>query len=155
MDGGNAQSLLDGIWQFGDGEGYIRRNIQFGIPHLGMPSYQESLNDKEIKLLVDFLYEEQSRAGTVKPAPPAELESIGYTIRSEIWIDNLEIPWAITFLNKDTALITERHGALRVVVQGILLEDPVEGTPAFSTDQISIRSCGPSYIFSTILNIVA
>jgi len=38
LQGGNAQSLIDGIWQFGDGAGYVSRNIKFGVPHLGMPS---------------------------------------------------------------------------------------------------------------------
>ena len=57
LRGGNAQSLLDGIWQFGDGYGYVHRNIEFGIPHLGMPSYASSLSNKEISLLVDFLFE--------------------------------------------------------------------------------------------------
>lgn len=35
LEGGNAQSLVDGVWQFGDGDGYVRRNIQFGIPPPG------------------------------------------------------------------------------------------------------------------------
>ena len=118
LRGGNAQSLLDGVWQFGDGSGYVTRNIKYGIPHLGMPSYENSLDDEEIKLLVDYLYEEQSRAGVEKPDPPDQLESIDYTMGCEIWVDNLDIPWAIVFLNKDTALFTERSGSLRMIVDG-------------------------------------
>ncbi len=129
LRGGNAQSLLDGVWQFGDGSGYVTRNIKYGIPHLGMPSYENSLDDEEIRLLVDYLYEEQSRAGVEKPDPPAQLESIDYTMGCEIWVDNLDIPWAIVFLNKDTALFTERPGKLRMVVNGKLLENPVKGIP--------------------------
>lgn len=129
LRGGNAQSLVDGIWQFGDGQGYVSRNIQFGIPHLGMPSYEASLSKDEIKLLVDYLYEEQANAGVVKPDPPAILESIHYTINSEVWVDELDIPWAICFLNKDSALVTERPGGLRVIVKGELQDKAVEGTP--------------------------
>lgn len=129
LRGGNAQSLVDGVWQFGDGEGYVRRNIQFGIPHLGMPSYEASLSRDEIKLLVDYLYEEQSKAGVVKPDPPAILESIHYTINAEVWVDELYIPWAITFLNRDTALVTEKPGILRVIVKGKKLDKAVEGIP--------------------------
>jgi glucose/arabinose dehydrogenase len=129
LRGGNAQSLLDGIWQFGDGQGYVSRNIKYGIPHLGMPSYEQSLTDQEIKLLVDFLYEEQMKAGVSKPDPPPELESIDYTIKCDIWVENLETPWAIVFLNHDTALITERPGRLRMVVGGKLLAEAVKGTP--------------------------
>jgi len=129
LEGGNAQSLVDGVWQFGDGQGYVKRNIQFGIPHLGMPSYESSLTSNEIKLLVDYLYDMQSEAGVKKPDPPAILESIHYTINTEVWVDKLDIPWAITFLNRDTALVTERPGTLRVVVNGKLSESAVEGTP--------------------------
>jgi len=122
LRGGNAQSLFDGVWQFGDGSGYVTRNIKYGIPHLGMPSYESSLDDEEIRLLVKYLYMEQSRAGVEKPDPPAQLESIDYTIGTEIWVDNLDIPWAIVFLNKDTALFTERPGKLRMIVQGSLVK---------------------------------
>lgn len=94
-----------------------------------MPSYENSLDDDEIRLLVEYLYAEQSRAGVEKPDPPTQLESIDYTIGCEIWVDNLDIPWAIVFLNKDTALFTERPGKLRLVVNGKLLEDPVKGIP--------------------------
>ena len=129
LRGGNAQSLLDGIWQFGDGRGYVRRNIKFGIPHLGMPSYENTLDDQEIELLVDYLYQAQAEAGAVKPDPPEVLESIDYTIKGEIWADNLTLPWGIVFLNQDTALVTERPGGLRVIVKGTLLDRPVSGTP--------------------------
>jgi glucose/arabinose dehydrogenase len=129
LRGGNAQSLLDGVWQFGDGSGYVSRNIKFGIPHLGMPSYVNSLSEDEIKSLVDFLYEKQSESGTLKPDPPATLESLDYSIKTDIWIDGLDTPWAIVFNHKDTALITERPGHLRMVVRGALVEEPVSGTP--------------------------
>lgn len=129
LRGGNAQSLLDGVWQFGDGQGYVSRNIKFGIPHLGMPSYEESLSDQEIRLLVDYLYAEQMKAGVSKPDPPPQLESIDYTIKTDIWVEDLDLPWAIVFLNSDTALITERPGHLRMVVGGTLLAEAVKGTP--------------------------
>lgn len=129
LKGGNAQSLVDGVWQFGDGEGYVRRNIQFGIPHLGMPSYEAALNNEQIKSLVKYLYEQQSNAGVVKPDPPAILESIHYTINTEIWVDDLDIPWAIVFLDKHKALVTERPGSLRMIVDGELMPAPVKGTP--------------------------
>jgi len=129
LRGGNAQSLLDGVWKFGDGQGYVSRNIKFGIPHLGMPSYEQSLTDQELDLLVDYLYAEQMKAGISKPDPPSQLESIDYTIKSEIWVEPLEVPWAIVFLNRNTALITERPGRLRMVVDGELLPEAVKGTP--------------------------
>ncbi len=128
-DGGMAQSLLDGVWQFGDGRGYVTRNIKFGIPHIGMPSYEKTLTEKEIEDIVDFLYSQETAAGAKKPNPPKMIETLDYEIGTEIWVDNLDIPWAIVFLNENTALITERPGNLRMVVDGQLLPEPVAGIP--------------------------
>jgi len=126
---GMAQSLVDGVWQFGDGQGYIIRNIKFGIPHIGMPSNEKTLSEKEIREIVKFLYNAEAEAGPLKPDPPPMLESLDYVINTEIWVDRLNIPWAIIFLNSDTALITERPGSLRVVAGGEILPEAVEGTP--------------------------
>ena len=129
VTGGMAQSLFDGIWQYGDGEGYVRRNIMFGIPHIGMPSYEKTLSEKEIRAIVDYLYEGEAAAGAKKPEPSEMLETMDYEMQVDIWADGLEIPWAIVFLNGDTALITERPGNLRMVVKDQLLAKPVKGTP--------------------------
>ncbi len=50
LQGGNAQSLVDAVWQFGAGRGYVFRNIKHGIPHLGMPSYEATLTARKINL---------------------------------------------------------------------------------------------------------
>ena len=47
----------------------------------------------------------------------------------DVWANDLKIPWAIVFLNEDTALITERPGNLRMVVNDELIGKPVKGTP--------------------------
>jgi glucose/arabinose dehydrogenase len=129
LRGGNAQSLLDGIWQFGLKESYIFRNIKFGIPHLGMPSYEASLTDAEINALVDFLLSEEKRMGITKPPAPNEVETQDYKIDIEVFAQGLEIPWSIDFAGSDLALITERPGRLRVVKNGKLLPDAVSGIP--------------------------
>jgi len=129
LRGGNAQSLLDGIWQFGDAESYIFRNIKFGIPHLGMPSYEASLSDGEIDELVDFLLSEEARMGVTKPPIPEELESQDYKFEVEVIAEGLEIPWSIDFIDTKTALITERPGRLRVVENGSLKSQEVKGIP--------------------------
>ncbi len=127
--GGMAQSLFDGIWQFGDGAGYVRRNIMFGIPHIGMPSYEKTLSEKEIRAIVDYLYDAEKAGGAKKPEPSTMLETMDYEMQLDIWADDLKIPWAIVFLNKDTALFTEREGNLRMVVNDELIGKSVKGTP--------------------------
>ena len=108
MQGGNAQSLVDGIWQFGAEDGYVTRNIKFGITHLGMPAYEKTLNDAEIRSLVQYIRESEKNAGAVKPAVTRETGTLYYDLKIEEWVRNLEIPWAIDFIGADTALVTER-----------------------------------------------
>ena len=129
LNGGNATSLIDGIWQFGAENGYVTRNIKFGIPHLGMPSYQATLSDAEIGSIVQYIRESENNAGAQKPPIPAELETMDYNIKVETFADGLEIPWAIDFIDNNTALVTERPGRLRVVKNGVLQDEPVQNTP--------------------------
>ena len=129
FQGGNAQSLVDGVWQFGDSAGHISRTIKFGLTHLGMPGYENTLTDQQIRSLVDLLFEAEKIAGSIKPPIPKTLQTLDYHVKVEIFAEGLDTPWDIAFLNKDTALITERPGTLRVVADGKLYAKPVEGTP--------------------------
>lgn len=129
LQGGNARSMVDGVWQFGDSAGYISRNIKNGITHLGMPAFGKTLTDRETKELSRYLLEAQNRAGAVKPPPPRQLQTLDYEIKVEVWVDGLEIPWSVAPISADSALITERPGRLRIVRDGQLLPEPVRGLP--------------------------
>jgi len=129
LTGGNAASLVDGVWQFGAEDGYVFRNIKFGIPHLGMPSYQASLNDDEIRSIMEYIRDSEKKVGAEKPPIAKEIETLDYILNVEIFAEGLEVPWAIDFLDKNTALITERPGRLRVVKNGKLQTEPVKNTP--------------------------
>ena len=129
LGGGNAASLVDGIWQFGAEDGYVFRNIKFGIVHLGMPSYEAALNDGEIRAIMSYIRESENKVGAQKPPIAKEIETLDYKIDVEIFAEGLEVPWAIDFIDENVALITERPGRLRVVENGKLLDDPVKNTP--------------------------
>ena len=129
LGGGNAASLVDGIWQFGAEDGYVFRNIKFGIAHLGMPSYEAALNDGEIRAIMSYIRESENKVGAQKPPIAKEIETLDYRIDVEIFAEGLEVPWAIDFIDENVALITERPGRLRVVENGKLLDDPVRNTP--------------------------
>ncbi|MBI2425749.1 MAG: PQQ-dependent sugar dehydrogenase [Candidatus Hydrogenedentes bacterium] len=129
LQGGNAQSMIDGVWQFGAGGG-LKNNIKHGITHLGMPAFEAVLSDAEIGAVADYILEAEHTAGAVKPPPPTHLQTLDYEVNVETWVEGLNSPWAIDFLDNDTALITEKPGGLRVVRQGKLEEAPVSGTPA-------------------------
>ena len=129
FQGVNAQSLVDGIWQFGGKNSYMFRNIKFGIQHLGMPSFEASLSDKEINNLVSFLHEEEKKAGVSRPPIPEFLETQDYKMRVEVFAASLDSPWASDFMDTNIALITEKPGNLRIVRNGNLIDAALEGIP--------------------------
>lgn len=129
MDGGNASSLVDGAWQFGAGDSYITRNIKHGIPHLGMPSYEQTLSDDEIRSIVGYIREVEKEEGVQKPPVPETVETMDYFMVAETFADNLEIPWAIDFIDENTAIVTERPGRLRIIKNGQLQSEPIQKTP--------------------------
>jgi glucose/arabinose dehydrogenase len=130
FQGGSAKSLIDGVWQFGDKAGYIRRNIKHGITHLGMPAYEKTLSEKEITNLTQYILTAAETAGATKPPTPETLQTLDYDLNVEVWIKGLELPWSIAFLNAKTALISERSGRLRTVENGFLHPQPINGIPA-------------------------
>jgi glucose/arabinose dehydrogenase len=129
MQGGNAQSMVDGVWQFGEGAGYMFRNTKHGITHLGMPAFEATLTDDQIKAIVDFVRNAERESGAVKPPPPDRIQTLDYEIDVTVVAEGLEIPWAIAFPDSSTALITERPGRVRVLRDGKLDPAPVSGTP--------------------------
>lgn len=127
--GGNAKSLFDDLWQFGDSRDEINRNIKFGIDHLGMPAYEKNLTDKQINAITSDLLETKKQTVAVKSPFPESLKTLDYNIKVEIVAEGLDVPWSLAFFDKDTALVTERSGHLRTIEKGRLHSKPIEGTP--------------------------
>ncbi len=130
MQGGNAQSLINGVWQFGADNSYIFRNIKHGITHLGMPAYESTLSDSEINDILAYIRAAEKELGVVRPQIASETGTMDYELKIGIFAEGLEVPWAIDFLDKNTALITEKPGRIRVVQNGKMVPKPVEGLPA-------------------------
>jgi len=84
LKGGNATSLVDGVWQFGAEDNYVMRNIKHGIPHLGMPSYERSLTDEEIRSVVQYIRTAEQETGVTKPPIPEVVETLDYFMKVEI-----------------------------------------------------------------------
>ncbi len=129
FQGGNAQSLVDGVWQFGDKQGHIARNIKNGITHLGMPAYDKALTDAEINQLARFLLDAEDQAAPEEAPLPASLQTLDYDIDVQIFAEGLEIPWSLAFIDAKNAYVTERPGRLRTIQNGTLLPAPVENIP--------------------------
>jgi quinoprotein glucose dehydrogenase len=42
----------------------------------------------------------------------------------DVWVQELEIPWSLVFLNEEKALVSERRGSIRLIINGILEPEP-------------------------------
>lgn len=129
LQGGQAQSLVDAVWQFGSSKNHIFRNIKYGIPDFAMPSFEHALSDTEINQVIDFIFEAEKTSGVRRPPPPTKLFTLDYEIDVQVIADHLDIPWAIAILDERTALVTERPGQVRVIVDGKLQSKPVADIP--------------------------
>ena len=81
-----------------------------------------------------------ANGGGTSGSPPAGGTTVqveGGAVRLVPVVSGLEHPWGLAFLPGGDMLITERPGRLRIVRDGVLLPQPVEGVP-----QVSARGQG-------------
>ncbi|WP_293850452.1 PQQ-dependent sugar dehydrogenase [Steroidobacter sp.] len=143
LEGGQGPSLIDDRWLHGGDDDSIANSIAAGVPAKGMPGWSSVLSPQQIRDLVVFIEQKRlaaasgsrgihDRDGQV-PALPREVQhSRLHDFRVEPFVDGLaEMPYGFAFLSPTRLLVTERRQALlRVVDNGRLLPDPVQGTPA-------------------------
>jgi glucose/arabinose dehydrogenase len=48
----------------------------------------------------------------------------GAGVKVEVWIENLEIPWSLVFLDRGRALVSKRPGRIRLTKEGKLVATP-------------------------------
>jgi aldose sugar dehydrogenase len=113
------------------GRDSIAHAIRKGVPGTTMVAWEKMLNDDQIKALTDFIITAQHL-----PAPSNVEQTTlykqteDYTLTIEKLVtQGLETPWGIEFVNKDSALITEKAGGLRWLVKGKLAPEPIIGLP--------------------------
>jgi glucose/arabinose dehydrogenase len=93
-------------------------------------------------VLLFLLFNTAPVGGPVKPTADVP-EAEGW--RAEVVVDGLEHPWAIAWLPDGSALITERPGRLRLLRDGALVPEPIEGLP-------SILSHGQGGLMDVVLH---
>lgn len=133
---GLGPALSRATYRYGGSRDDLARIIENGIVSQGMPAFGATLTDAEIDAIAAFL---PAREGEEEEGEPRNFDdrkdggvvsSLDYDIRVEVLVDGLQTPWAIAFLDSETALVTERPGRLRIVRNGVLADEPVSGTPA-------------------------
>src|SRR5688500_8407499 len=150
LQGGTASKLIKTDWQFGRGKGAIIRNIRFGIPGTEMIAWGSALKDQEINAVADYIVAAQTVAPDARRPIPSQLTTDDYLLKVESLVGSgLNTPWAIEFIDERRALIAERGGALRWMVDGKLDPAPIKGVPATyaqrTTGGFMDIACDPDY----------
>ena len=129
LEGGQAQSLIDAVWQFGSKRSHIFRNVKYGIADFAMPAFEGGLSDKQINDILDYVFEAETKSGAQKPGLPSKAFSLDYELEIETVLETLDIPWGLAFPSDDEILITERGGTLSLFNENTEVLMPIRGLP--------------------------
>ncbi len=136
FEGGVGGSLVDGQWKHGSSDEAIFRSIAKGNVEMQMQPWEGVLTAEQIRSLVILLREKESQLR--KSQSEAPVPTIGKVTRTQrhdyrietVVAEGLKTPWAIAFLPDGRRLVTEKHGALRIIAaDGTLDPKPVSDTP--------------------------
>ncbi len=136
LDGGMGGSLLVEEWiALGPrtDDDALAAYLKKGAPEKGMPAFEDVLSDKEIRALVVFINEKrhmefEEEAGPSKAGTSPVYQTEAHNFAVETLVEGLSLPWGITFLPDDRALVTELGGTLRILENGHISE-PIENIP--------------------------
>ena len=130
LEGNTATPLVKDNWLYGRGAKYLARNIKHGIPNTTMIAWSTVLNDDQIDALVDYVIEAQESPPEQSLPLPDLIETQHYTLKTEILVSvGIDTPWGIEFVDDHRALLTEKPGGLRWLVDGKIDPQPIEGLP--------------------------
>ncbi len=126
--------MIKNDWAYGKGRDAIHRNIKSGIPNTEMIGWGTVLKDEQIAAVVDFILAAQERKTTVKAPIPDRIITQEYALKVEKLVtEGIQTPWGIEFVDKNKALITEKSGNIRWLINGKLDPRPIRGLPQTHT----------------------
>lgn len=114
--GKQMQAFVDRKWKYGKGDDDLFKAIKQGYPDDGMPSYDTTFTDQEIRELVAYIQtgiknvDQYEFEPEEKPTGIVRTESI--SIRLDTVASGLTNPWGMTFLPNGDILFTEIEGKL-------------------------------------------
>ncbi|KMT64056.1 PQQ-dependent sugar dehydrogenase [Catenovulum maritimum] len=117
LQGGMGGSLIDASWKHGSSDDEVSRSIKYGKPDLGMPAWQHTLSDEQIRSMVVFIREQAFLAkqhgstNSLKPEPKI-FQSKQHNFKLELIESFDETVWAVSFTNTGQMFITEKQGRL-------------------------------------------
>ncbi|MDH3649981.1 MAG: PQQ-dependent sugar dehydrogenase, partial [Saprospiraceae bacterium] len=127
----SAAALIKPEWKDHAARDSITASIRDGTPMTTMIAWGNLLTDHEIEGLVDFILMSQDKVPTQPRMVTNEVvSSEDYPLLIEpLLVDGLQTPWAIEFVDASTALISEKLGKLKWLVNNKLDTTSVKGLP--------------------------
>jgi glucose/arabinose dehydrogenase len=129
--GAKMDAFVDRKWKHGTSEQDLFKAIKVGYPDEGMPGFDSTFTDEEIKDLVDYMV---TGIKNVKRYEPTEtlrsniFKTDKLTVRLDTVAKGFKIGWGFTFLPGGDILLTERDGRIFRVGKDKQLQ-PIEGVP--------------------------
>lgn len=112
--GEKIDMFVDRKWKFGNKKEDLVKSVTFGHANEGMPAFGESLTDKEISGLADYILngiKNVDKYTKTAAEPISDLfKTEEMTIKLETVAEGLDIPWGMAFLPAGEMLVTDRNG---------------------------------------------
>jgi glucose/arabinose dehydrogenase/cytochrome c553 len=129
--GEKMDMFVDRSWKHGNKKQDLFKAIKNGYPDEGMPAFGESLSDKEINALADYILTGIKNVDKFKTndRPVSDIfKTEKMTIKLELVAEIKDVPWGMAFLPDESLLVTERNGKLIKVSKDKSLTE-ITGTP--------------------------
>jgi glucose/arabinose dehydrogenase len=140
LRGGTASNLVASQLKYGNDRANIYKSTALGIKDMGMPAYGDALTTMQLSQLTDYIThvrqggsiniaENEKTRPVFRANQRRTISTLDYQVNVDVFVDGLDKPWGLNFIDENRALITEQRGTLRLVVNGILQREPIAGTP--------------------------
>ncbi len=112
--GDQMQAFVDRRWVHGNTEADLVKAIKYGYDDEGMPAFDTTFTDAEIKALANYIQEGIKNVERYDFKGNFDFSKVYQAhdqhFKVEPVLTDLEIPWGITFLPNGDMLLTERGG---------------------------------------------
>ncbi len=125
-----AHPLRKTEWIYSRDPGVMLQTILYGLPGTEMAAFGTLLRREQATAIRDYIVDQQNVPPETVRALPNTLKVGTQSLSVEVIVsERLKTPWGIEFVDEQRALVTEREGGLRWIVDGQLDPNPVEGMP--------------------------
>lgn len=131
MEGAQYTALKKERWIYAADERGIERIVTYGIAGTDMAAFKSLLSSQEIKAVVGYVLDQQDLSPEEVRTLPETIQTKDYLLKVAALVSEgfRSSPWGIEFIDERRALITERRGGVRLMVDGELHPAPIGGLP--------------------------